>query len=220
MKKLVFLGLSLTFLLASCADNSTEPDPQPTPPTTSTTTPSTPPEGDDLDTSVTPEVTPETPDDDALLSPDEEFPEYSGNELSTALANSIVAGRDEEANMYVPVLVSAEDPMSEFLFPLLGFTTDDAQGFGIAVSAMSVQAYGVAAIVPVEGQEDVVLAGLQGFIDGQIQSFTNYLEDQLTIAKSARLETLENGVILMVMCENQDEIFDAIAADMLNTVNL
>ena len=36
--------------------------------------------------------------------------------------------------------------------------------------------------------------------------------DQYEVASNAKLETLEDGTVLMVMCENQDTVFDAIAA--------
>ena len=54
--------------------------------------------------------------------------------------------------------------------------------------------------------------GLQGYIDQQKSSFEMYLADQYEVAKNARLETLEDGTILMVMCEDQDTVFDAISA--------
>lgn len=37
-----------------------------------------------------------------------------------------------------------------------------------------------------------------------------YLADQYEIASNARVETLEDGTILMVMCEGQDDVFTAI----------
>ena len=38
----------------------------------------------------------------------------------------------------------------------------------------------------------------------------NIKADQYEIASNARLETLEDGTILLVMCEDQDAVFDAI----------
>ena len=51
---------------------------------------------------------------------------------------------------------------------------------------------------------------LEGFIDRQKQSFEQYLADQYDIASNARLETLEDGTVLLVMCQDQDAVFDAI----------
>lgn len=47
-------------------------------------------------------------------------------------------------------------------------------------------------------------------MDRQKQSFEQYLADQYDIANNARLETLEDGTILLVMCEGQDQVFTAI----------
>ena len=44
-----------------------------------------------------------------------------------------------------------------------------------------------------------------------MSSFEMYLADQYDIAKNARLETLEDGTVLLVMCEDQDTVYDAIA---------
>ena len=77
---------------------------------------------------------------------------------------------------------------------------------------MNVKAYGIAAVMPAEGKEEAVKEGLQGFIDRQKSSFETYLADQYAVAESARLETLEDGTVLMVMCEDQDTVFDGIRA--------
>ena len=87
------------------------------------------------------------------------------------------------------------------LMQALGATNAD---LGLMVSA-----YGIAAIYPAAGKSDAVLEGLNAFIDRQKQSFEQYLADQYEIAGNARLETLEDGTILLVMCEDQDAVFDA-----------
>ena len=48
------------------------------------------------------------------------------------------------------------------------------------------------------------------FRSRQKQSFEQYLADQYDIASNARLETLEDGTVLLVMCQDQDAVFDAI----------
>ena len=44
----------------------------------------------------------------------------------------------------------------------------------------------------------------------QKQSFEQYLADQYEVASAARLETLADGTVLLVMCQDQDGVFDAI----------
>ena len=68
----------------------------------------------------------------------------------------------------------------------------------------------VAAIYPAADKSETVLKGLNAFVDMQKQNFEMYLADQYEIASNARVETLEDGTILMVMCEGQDDVFTAI----------
>lgn len=82
--------------------------------------------------------------------------------------------------------------------------------YALDVSPVNIQAYGIAAVYPAGGKEDGVLESLNGFIDNQKESFYQYLEDEYETASNTRLETLEDGTILMVMCQDQDTVFDAI----------
>lgn len=104
----------------------------------------------------------------------------------------------------------ADDDMAETFFALLGVTAQDMTAYALTMSLMNVRAYAIAAIYPAAGKEDAVLEGLSAFIDSQKQSFEQYLADQYEIASNAKLETLSDGTILLVMCENQDAVFDSI----------
>ena len=64
---------------------------------------------------------------------------------------------------------------------------------------------------PAEGQAEAVQAAVESYVSLQRKSFENYLADQYEVAENARLETLEDGTILLVMCQDQDTVFDAIA---------
>lgn len=123
------------------------------------------------------------------------------------LAAAIQSARDEEENQVFPVLTTFED---EFIFSLLGLTEADVSACAVSVSPMNVHAYGIALVVPAEGKTEAVQAGLQGFIDLQTQSFEHYLADQYNIAKNAVLETLPDGTVLLVMCENSQQVAEAI----------
>ena len=46
----------------------------------------------------------------------------------------------------------------------------------------------------------------------QRQNSQMYLADQYEIAQAARLETLSDGTILLVMCQDQDKVFERIRA--------
>lgn len=138
--------------------------------------------------------------------------EKTPEELTQLYADAITANGGEMVEYNPVVSAVSEDDMSAMLLELLGLTAEDMTAFGISASMMNVQAYGIAAVMPAEGKEDAVKEGLQGFIDRQKQSFETYLANQYEVAENAKLETLEDGTVLMVMCQDQDTVFDAIKA--------
>ena len=131
-------------------------------------------------------------------------------EYTAAYQAAIEGARDDEMNEAVPVITDTDDQMADLVLPMVGITSDNAAAFAVAVSPMNIRAYGIVAVLPAEGKSEEVQEGLQGFIDQQKQSFEQYLADQYDIANAARLETLDDGTILLVMCEDQDTVFDAI----------
>lgn len=124
--------------------------------------------------------------------------------------SAIQNARDQDANDAFPIITSAEDDTASFLLELMGLSAEDMSAFAISASAMNVKAYGIAAVYPAEGKDEAVKEALRGFVDRQKQNFEQYLADQYDIANNARLETLEDGTILLVMCEGQDAVFTAI----------
>ncbi|TCL57838.1 DUF4358 domain-containing protein [Allofournierella massiliensis] len=93
---------------------------------------------------------------------------------------------------------------------VLGLAAEDVQSAAYSVSLMNVKAYGVAIVKPAEGKTDAVKEALSGFIEAQKSAQENYLADQYAIAKAAKLETLKSGEVVLVMCENQDQVFQSI----------
>lgn len=105
---------------------------------------------------------------------------------------------------------NSEENINAMILESMGLKTEDMTAFAVSGSMMNVKAYGIAAVMPAEGKKTAVTEGLQSFIDRQKSSFETYLVDQYAVADSARLETLQDGTVLMVMCENSDEVFDSI----------
>lgn len=134
-------------------------------------------------------------------------------ELTQVYADALTENGGEMVE-YNPVIskVDSEDLVSAMILESMGLKEEDMTAFGVSGSMMNVKAYGIAAVMPAEGKEEAVKEGLQGFIDRQKSSFETYLADQYAVAESARLETLEDGTVLMVMCEDQDTVFDGIRA--------
>ena len=140
----------------------------------------------------------------------------SPEELTQIYADAITQNGGEMAEVNPPVTgVSEEDPMGGIILDTLGLTQEDMSAFAISASVINVKAYGIAAVMPAEGKEEAVTQALQSYIDRQQQNFETYLADQYEVAKNARLETLKDGTVLMVMCDDQDTVFDAISSAIL-----
>ena len=134
----------------------------------------------------------------------------SPEEYTEAYKTAIESARDDELNDAIPVITSVDDDMASLVLPLIGVTDENTTAFAVAISPMNIKAYGVAAILPAEGKSEEVLEGVNAFVDQQKQNFQQYLVDQYDIANAAKVETLDDGTILLVMCENQNTVLDAI----------
>ena len=130
----------------------------------------------------------------------------------TQLYSDAITNNGGEMVEYNPVISQAQEgDQSQIILESLGLAAEDMEAFGISMSLMNVQAYGIAAIMPAQDKAETVKQALQDYIDRQQQNFEMYLQDQYEVAKNAKLETLEDGTILMVMCQDQDTVFDAIS---------
>ena len=138
--------------------------------------------------------------------------EFTADELKPIFQEAITNARSEEDNEYLPVLSSSQDQGGELIFEMIGLTDEDIKAAGISISPMNVKAYGVAVIAPAEGKEEVVKTGLQNFVTTQQNAFATYLPDQGEIANAAILETREDGIVILVMCEDAQTVYDSINA--------
>ena len=107
-----------------------------------------------------------------------------------------------------------EDTRTSLALETLGLEEGDAEAFGVSMSMMNTQAYAIAAVLPAQGREEAVEEALQGYVDRQRSSFEFYLPDQYQVAQDARLETLEGGTVLLVMCQDADQVLEAIRSDL------
>ena len=140
---------------------------------------------------------------------EDKSPDLSPEEQSALYAEAIKNARDEEDGF--PIMTQ-KDEIPELMFEFLGFAPGDAEAFALSVSLVNIKAYGIVLVRPAEGRSETVKAGLQAFIDNQRQSFEHYLPDQYAIAENARLETLKDGSLLLVMSPDGDAVFDSISA--------
>ena len=132
-------------------------------------------------------------------------------ELTQLYADAITENGGEMVE-YNPVISEVtEDDLTLMILESMGLKEEDMIALGISASMVNISAYGIAAVMPAEGKAETVKEGLQSFIDKQKQNFEQYLVDQYEIACNAKLETLEDGTVLMVMSEDQNTVFDAIS---------
>ncbi len=140
----------------------------------------------------------------------EEQPPLTAEERTELYRTAIENARDPDTNAYLEIVTSSEDPLAEILFLMLELEEEDLSAYALSVSPVNIRAYGIVAALPAAGKEDDVHEALSGFVDRQKESFFQYLEEEYDIASNARLETLEDGTLLLVMCEDQDAVFDSI----------
>ena len=200
MKKIIAAVLCLTMCFALLSACGTETEPAETDPVTSEE-PSTAP----TESAEPSEEPSEQPSDEPSTAPETEAP------ATSALADAITSARTDEENEAYPVF-SDKAAIEDAYYQVVGFTAADVDDIAMSVSLINIKAYGIVIAKPAEGCADTVKAGLQAFIDNQCASFETYLADQYEIAKNAKLETLDDGTIVMVMCANADAVYDAIVA--------
>lgn len=213
MKKIIAAVLCLTMCLAllSACGTETEPDPTDTTEPVTSTEPSAEP-SEEPEESADPSEEPEESTAPETETPETEAPATEAP-VTNALGDAITAARTDEDNEAYPVFCD-KDAIEDMYYQVVGFTASDVDEIAMSVSLINVKAYGIVVVKPAEGCADTVKAGLQAFIDTQCANFETYLADQYEIAKNAKLETLEDGTIVMVMCENADSVYESIVASL------
>ncbi len=131
-------------------------------------------------------------------------------ELTAAYAQAITAAQSDEEQEAFPLLDPDDSDTTELVLPSMGIAPEDVTAYAVAASMRGIQAYNIAAFMPAQDKSDTVVEALEGYIDTQTQTFHRYLEDQYDIAASAKLETLSDGTVLLVMCPDQDTVLETI----------
>lgn len=218
-KKIISMILGATLclsLLAACGTPAADPTATPSaipsetpseePAATPSADPSEEPSAAPTEQPVAPTEQPAAPTEQPT-----ETPAQGGSDLSAGFVNAITSARSEQENTDRPIIAKGGD-VNDLYWDTLGFAAADVSDYAFSLSLMNTQAYCVGVFKPVDGKADAVYNGLKAYIDRTIQSFTNYLPDQLVYAENARLEKLADGTVVIVMCENQDTVYDTIVA--------
>ena len=134
----------------------------------------------------------------------------------TELYQQAIPAHGGEMVEYNPVISTfdPEDGRASLALESLGLKKEDVEAMGVSASVMNTQAYAIAAVLPVQGRESAVQEALQGYIERQQSSFEFYLPDQYQVAQDARLDTLEDGTVLLVMCSDADQVFQNIRGEL------
>lgn len=221
-KKIISLILGATLclsLLAACGTPAADPTatpsaiPSETPSEEPAATPSADPSEEPSEQPSAPTEQPVAPTEQPAAPTEQpaETPAQGGSDLSAGFVNAITSARSEQENTDRPIIAKGGD-VNDLYWDTLGFAAADVSDYAFSLSLMNTQAYCVGVFKPVDGKADAVYNGLKAYIDRTIQSFTNYLPDQLVYAENARLEKLADGTVVIVMCENQDTVYDTIVA--------
>ena len=218
-KKIISMILGATLclsLLAACGTPAADPTATPSaiPSETPSEEPAATPSADPSEEpSAAPTEQPVAPTEQpaAPTGQPAETPAQGGSDLSAGFVNAITSARSEQENTDRHIIAKGGD-VNDLYWDTLGFAAADVSDYAFSLSLMNTQAYCVGVFKPVDGKADAVYNGLKAYIDRTIQSFTNYLPDQLVYAENARLEKLADGTVVIVMCENQDTVYDTIVA--------
>lgn len=127
----------------------------------------------------------------------------------------IEAARDPELNTITQFeVVSGPDSSRYDILFGEGSWFDDSvmERYAISCSDILIQVYGVAIILPKEGQEQAVLDQINAYVEYQQRSQENYLPDQYQIALNAIVKTAKTGEVLLAMCEDAESVMAQIEA--------
>ena len=153
--------------------------------------------------------------------------------LCIVLAFGMLAGCGGQygsSNDYTKIIEDARDPelntLSQYdvvsgpdsdLYDMMfgeGAWFDDSvmERYAVSTSNIIIKVYGVAIILPKEGQEQAVLDQINAYVEYQQHSQENYLPDQYEVAMNAIVKTAKTGEVLLAMCEDADDVMAKLEA--------
>lgn len=185
MKKLLMVGVSLMFILSLVACSKNEEINK----------------GD----ANTPNIENNVGDNTQNNNEDNTNENISENELSQIIINN----RDKELNDMMSIVDSNEHPDAEIAFSMLEIDESDVSEYAISLSPMSINAYCVAIVKPVEGKKEEVKNAFETYKLSQEQAFEQYLQEEYKIAHDAVI-TEVGDYIVFAMCKDASTLRDNI----------
>lgn len=132
---------------------------------------------------------------------------------STSDYKALFGGNEEEiaaSGLTEEEMQSAYENQQAILLEAVGLSAEDMQAYVLAISLINVRADAIAVIRPAEGKAEAVTEALNQYVANVQHSFEQYLQDQYAVAKEARIETLGDGTVVLVMCEDGDAVLQSI----------
>lgn len=126
------------------------------------------------------------------------------------LKEAVASARDAEINEYMPIITKDDTEESDMLFEFTRLPADDIEAYAMSVSYMNISAYLVGVIVPKEGKQEAVVKAATAYVESIQKSFESYLPNQYETAKQAIVKVQEDGVVILVMCEDSQTVYDNI----------
>ena len=137
-----------------------------------------------------------------------------GKEITNATLVEAITNSGAEGVEYNPVtgLDSEESEDLDLFFQMYEMDKENFEAGAFSVSLMNIKAYAIMAVMPKEGAEEAALEDIQSYVDAMNQAFEHYLADQYEVAQNAILKVQDNGLIILVMTEDAQTIYDNIVA--------
>ena len=113
----------------------------------------------------------------------------------------------------VQIITSPKQDMYGLL-ELYELDEDMMQQYAISISAKNTQSYAIAIIRPTPDSQEEVYDKLAALVDLQKTAQRDYLPEQYEIACDAKLEIQPGGEVVLVMCEDSEEVYSAICEEL------
>lgn len=107
-------------------------------------------------------------------------------------------------------MITAFENGRDMQLDTLGLKIEDMSAYVISMSLMNVTADSIVIVNPAEGKADTVKAALEQYVENVQKSFEQYLPGPYEVSKTATIETLSDGTIVLVMCEDGANVMQSI----------
>ena len=142
-------------------------------------------------------------------------PVFDGLDVNKFLGTAIVKVRPEEYQAFDIPIISEDSPDAKKVLSLMHLSTEYLDSYAISTTTNVTRAYTVAIIKPTAYSEEFILDAFDSRIYDLYSQVKDY-PDQLYLVENFVLKQV-GDFIVFIICDNADEVFDAIFKVMGNT---